>query len=110
MKFFYSTFKTKMKSLGQPLYSPPDGKLVQDIDKWWTALEKAEYRREVTLREEIVRLEKLENLTFSFERKSVLREGFLKEMIQVLSDPRYGSNLTQVEATVKKHEAISADI
>lgn len=31
-------------------------------------------------------------------------------MIQVLSDPRYGSNLTQVEATVKKHEAICADI
>lgn len=31
-------------------------------------------------------------------------------MIQVLSDPRYGSNLTQVDATVKKHEAIGADI
>ena len=31
-------------------------------------------------------------------------------MIQVLSDPRYGSNLIQVEATLKKHEAISADI
>lgn len=42
--------------------------------------------------------------------QSVVREGYLKEMIQVLSDPRYGSNLTQVEATVKKHEAISADI
>ena len=42
--------------------------------------------------------------------QGVLREGYLKEMIQVLSDPRYGSNLTQVEATVKKHEAISADI
>ena len=31
-------------------------------------------------------------------------------MIQVLSDPRYGSNLSQVEATVKKHEAIKVDI
>lgn len=31
-------------------------------------------------------------------------------MIQVLSDPRYGSNIAQVDATVKKHEAISADI
>ncbi|KAF4529736.1 hypothetical protein B566_EDAN017988, partial [Ephemera danica] len=40
----------------------------------------------------------------------VLRDGYLKEMIQVLSDPRYGSNLSQVDATVKKHEAISADI
>lgn len=42
--------------------------------------------------------------------QSVLRKGYLEEMIQVLSDPRYGSNLSQVEATVKKHEAISADI
>lgn len=40
----------------------------------------------------------------------MLRRGYLEEMIQVLSDPRYGSNLAQVEATVKKHEAISADI
>ena len=42
--------------------------------------------------------------------QSVLREGYLKEMIQVLSDPRYRNNLTQVDATIKKHEAISADI
>lgn len=45
-----------------------------------------------------------------FSPQSVLRKGYLEEMIQVLSDPRYGSNLAQVEATVKKHEAISADI
>lgn len=31
-------------------------------------------------------------------------------MIQVLNDPRFGNSLTQVDATVKKHEAISADI
>ena len=42
--------------------------------------------------------------------QSVLRKGYLEEMIQVLSDSRYGSNLMQVDATVKKHEAISADI
>ena len=29
---------------------------------------------------------------------------------QVLSDPRYGSNLSNVEASLKKHQAISADI
>lgn len=102
--------QTKMKSLGQPLYQPPEGSLVQDIEKAWTELEKAEHKREVALREEILRLEQLESLAFRFERKRVLREGYLKEMIQVLSDPRYGSNLAQVGATVKKHEAICADI
>lgn len=104
------SIRTKMKALGQPVYVPSEGKLVQDIEKAWSELEKAEHRREVYLREEIRRLERLENLAFRFERKRVLREGYLKEMIQVLSDSRYGSNLAQVEATVKKHEAISADI
>ncbi|CAG9564274.1 unnamed protein product [Danaus chrysippus] len=42
--------------------------------------------------------------------QSVLRKGYLKEMIQVLSDPRYRSNVAQVDAIVKKHEAISVDI
>jgi spectrin beta len=99
----------------------------------------------VALRNELLRLERLEQLAYKFERKvrkpndkpkpkntkkyvcffffcsvtyyyfnvvvqGLLRDGYLKEMIQVLSDPRYGSNLTQVEATVKKHEAICADI
>ncbi|XP_035225862.1 spectrin beta chain, non-erythrocytic 1-like isoform X1 [Stegodyphus dumicola] len=104
------SIQTKMKALGQPLYVPPEGQLVHDIEKAWDELEKAEHRREVALREELLRQEKLENLAYRFERKSVVREGYLKEMIQVLSDPRYGSNLSQVEATVKKHEAISADI
>lgn len=80
------------------------------LQKAWDALEKAEHRREVALREELLRLERLEQLAYKFERKGVLRDGYLKEMIQVLSDQRYGSNLTQVEATVKKHEAICADI
>lgn len=40
----------------------------------------------------------------------MLRRGYLDEMVKVLSDPRYGSSLAQVHATVKKHEAISADI
>ncbi|KAG1650605.1 Spectrin beta chain [Nymphon striatum] len=102
--------QTKLKALGQPLYLPSEGKLVNDIEKKWSELEKAEHSREVNLRTELLRQERLEQLAYKFDRKSVLREGYLKEMIQVLSDPRYGSNLAQVEATVKKHEAISADI
>ena len=50
------------------------------------------------------------DIEMGFLWQSVLREGYLKEMIQVLSDPRYGNSLTQVDATIKKHEAISADI
>ncbi|XP_031334782.1 spectrin beta chain, non-erythrocytic 1 isoform X2 [Photinus pyralis] len=106
----YFQINTQLKELRQPAFVPVDGKLVQDIERAWDMLERAEHSREVALRSELMRQERLEQLNYKFERKSVLREGYLKEMIQVLSDPRYGSNLTQVDATVKKHEAISADI
>ncbi len=46
-------------------------------------LEREEHLREVALKEELLRQEKLEQLAFKFERKSVLREGYLNEMIQV---------------------------
>nr|CAD7572393.1 unnamed protein product [Timema californicum] len=119
----YFHINTHLKSLNQPAFSPQDGQLIHDLERSWEGLERAEYRREVALRQELLRQQRLEHLNYKFEKKvrvtdecqchvpkSVLREGYLKEMIQVLSDPRYGSNLTQVDATVKKHEAISADI
>lgn len=103
----YFTINTLLKSLNQPQYTPQDGQLVNDIEKAWQLLEYAEHSREVALRDELLRQEKLEQLNYKFEKKSVLREGYLKEMIQVLTDPRY---LRQVDATLKKHEAISADV
>ncbi|XP_054271663.1 spectrin alpha chain, non-erythrocytic 1 isoform X2 [Macrosteles quadrilineatus] len=106
----YFHINTQLKSLNQPAFIPQDGQLIHDLERVWQELERAEHRREVALRQELLRQERLEQLNYKFERKSVLREGYLKEMIQVLSDPRYGSSLAQVDATVKKHEAISADI
>ncbi|XP_044739331.1 spectrin beta chain, non-erythrocytic 1 isoform X2 [Chrysoperla carnea] len=106
----YFNINTQLKWLQQGPYVPPEGKYLHDLEKAWESLERSEHRREVALRKELLRQERLEQLNYKFERKSVLREGYLKEMIQVLSDPRYGSNIAQVDATVKKHEAISADI
>ena len=100
-----------LRSPGQPLYTPPEGKLVGDIEKAWESLEAAEHRREVSLKEELIRQKRLETMAHRFMNKSCVREGYLKDMIDVLSDPRYGSNVQQkVEATLMKHEAISADI
>lgn len=56
------------------------------------------------------RQERLEQLARKFERKAKLRESWLKEMSQVLDEQEFGKTSTQVEANVKKHEAISADI
>lgn len=106
--FFH--INTLLKSLNQPCFQPSEENLIQELQRAWEGLETAEHRREVALRQELLRQEKLEQLHYKFVRKSVLREGYVKEMIQVLSDPRYGNNMAQVDATVKKHEAISADI
>ncbi|ODM96280.1 Spectrin beta chain, non-erythrocytic 1, partial [Orchesella cincta] len=106
----YFIINTRLKELNQHSYTPPEGLLVHDIERAWAELEKSEYLRELALREEVIRQTNLEQLAIRFDKKSMLREGYLKDMIQVLSDPRYGINLAQVEATLKKHEAISADI
>ncbi|XP_061385003.1 spectrin beta chain, non-erythrocytic 1 isoform X2 [Danaus plexippus] len=106
----YFDINTMQKSLvGEP-WAPLEGQLPQDLQRAWQQLEQAEHSRELALRTELLRQERLEQLAYKFHTKSVLRKGYLKEMIQVLSDPRYGSNVAQVDATVKKHEAISADI
>ncbi|KAI5640829.1 spectrin repeat domain-containing protein [Phthorimaea operculella] len=106
----YFDINTMNKSLVGEAWAPLEGQLPQDLERAWQKLEQAEHAREIALRTELLRQQRLEQLNYKFNTKSVLRKGYLKEMIQVLSDPRYGSNLAQVDATVKKHEAISADI
>ena len=56
------------------------------------------------------RQERLKQLAEKFERKATLRESWLSDMITVLSDQNFGNNTSQVEAALKKHEAISSDI
>ena len=100
----------KLKDLRQPPYVPSEGHRLSDIDQAWKALEREEHLQETELKQELMRLERLEQLAAKFNQKVGLRNSYLDEMIQVLSDPRYGANLFNVEASLKKHEAISADI
>lgn len=45
-----------------------------------------------------------------FERKAILRDAWLREMNSVLEDFDFGKNITEVEASLKKQQAIAADI
>lgn len=45
----------------------------------WESLEEAEYRRELALRNELIRQEKLEQLARRFDRKAAMRETWLNE-------------------------------
>lgn len=45
----------------------------------WEKLEKAEHERELALRNELIRQEKLEQLARRFDRKALMRETWLSE-------------------------------
>ncbi|KAG8449435.1 hypothetical protein GDO86_016185, partial [Hymenochirus boettgeri] len=92
-------------------YLPPDGKLLSDVERYWTALEKAEYEREKALQAEMLRLERLEQLAQMFLKKASLREGYLQDMKHVIGRQDFiVNNVSQVEAATKKLEAIEADV
>lgn len=51
-----------MRAANQKPYTPREGKMIHDINRAWERLEKAEHERELALREELIRQEKLEQL------------------------------------------------
>ncbi|KAK2520258.1 hypothetical protein Q9233_011598 [Columba guinea] len=73
------TIQSKMRANNQKVYMPREGKLISDINKAWERLEKAEHERELALRNELIRQEKLEQLARRFDRKAAMRETWLSE-------------------------------
>ncbi|XP_071041629.1 spectrin beta chain [Parasteatoda tepidariorum] len=104
------TIQSRMRTNSQRMYFPPEGKMIADINKAWENLEKAEHERELALREELIRQEKLEQLAARFDRKSGMREAWLSENQRLVSQDNFGFDLPSVEAAAKKHEAIETDI
>ncbi|XP_013410395.1 spectrin beta chain-like [Lingula anatina] len=104
------TLQSKMRANNQHPYFPKEGKMISDINKAWEKLEKAEHERELALREELIRQEKLEQLAARFDRKAGMRETWLSENQRLVSQDNFGFDLPAVEAATKKHEAIETDI
>ncbi|XP_054154264.1 spectrin beta chain-like isoform X2 [Oppia nitens] len=104
------TIQSKMRANNQKPYLPKEGKMISDINKAWERLEKGEHERELALREELIRQEKLEQLAARFDRKAGMRETWLSENQRLVSQDNFGFDLPAVEAAAKKHEAIETDI
>jgi spectrin beta len=104
------SLQSKMRSNNKTPYFPKEGKTISDINKAWEMLEKAEHERELSLREELIRQEKLEQLANRFNRKAGMRETWLSENQRLVSQDNFGFDLAAVEAAAKKHEAIETDI
>lgn len=104
------TIRSKMRANNHKQYNPPEGKQIVDINKAWGKLESAEHARELALREELIRQEKLEQLASCFDRKAGLRETWLNDNQHLVAQENFGQDLAAVEAATKKHEAIQTDI
>nr|CAD7595507.1 unnamed protein product [Timema genevievae] len=104
------TLQSRMRANNQKPYTPKEGKMISDINKAWERLEKSEHERELALREELIRQEKLEQLAARFNRKASMRETWLSENQRLVSQDNFGFDLAAVEAAAKKHEAIETDI
>uniref|UniRef100_A0A8C5T055 Calponin-homology (CH) domain-containing protein n=1 Tax=Laticauda laticaudata TaxID=8630 RepID=A0A8C5T055_LATLA len=103
------TIQSRMRANNQKVYTPHEGKLVSDINRAWKKLEKAEHERELALRNELIRQEKLEQLARRFDRKAAMRETWLSENQRLVAQDNFGNDLPAVEAAKKKHEAIETD-
>ncbi|VDL98418.1 unnamed protein product [Schistocephalus solidus] len=104
------TLQSKMRANNQKVYTPTEGKSIADINRAWENLERAEHARELALRDELIRQEKLAQLATRFDRKAGMREAWLSENQRLLAQYNFGSDLAAVEAATKKHEAIETDI
>uniref|UniRef100_F6Q5V5 Spectrin beta chain n=1 Tax=Ciona intestinalis TaxID=7719 RepID=F6Q5V5_CIOIN len=104
------TLQSKMRANNQKPYMPKEGKLVSDINKAWEKLEKAEHGRELAIRNELIRQERLEHLASRFDRKAAMRETWLSENQKLVTQDNFGGDLPAVEAATKKHEAIETDV
>lgn len=105
---FYS-INMKLNAQGHPNYIPPEGKTVSDLGNAWSRLEKVEHERDLALKRELHRQEKLEQIYEKFDKKAKLREDWISEMARVLSNSSSFSNSSQLDATFKKLEALSSD-
>uniref|UniRef100_A0A8C3ND41 Uncharacterized protein n=1 Tax=Geospiza parvula TaxID=87175 RepID=A0A8C3ND41_GEOPR len=103
--------RTKQRANNQRPYLPPEGKMLQDVEKHWIILEKSEHNRGKALQKEMLRLEKLEQLAQRFLKKAALRESYLEDMRKVIGRQDFWpESVDRMEAASKKLEAIVADV
>ncbi|XP_060118338.1 spectrin beta chain, non-erythrocytic 5 [Heteronotia binoei] len=108
--FFH--IRTKQQANHQRPYLPPEGKTLQDLEKEWDSLEKAEHNHGKALQQELLRLERVEQLVQKFLKKAALRVAYLESMREIMSKQDAGrpDNLEQLEAAARRLEAIEADM
>ena len=64
----------------------------------------------MSLREEILHQERLDQMAEKFNKKVAIREVWIRDNTRIINDINIGDEMASVEAVAKKHEAIETDI
>lgn len=100
----------KQKQHGFRKYTPPEGLLLKDIETAWNGLEKAEHSRELDIRSELLRLERLQREADKFMTKAKLRKSWLTDMTKILANNSLSTESSQLDTALKRHQSVSAEI
>ncbi|CAI5763942.1 spectrin beta chain, non-erythrocytic 5 [Podarcis lilfordi] len=108
--FFH--IRTKQRAHNQRAYLPPEGKTLRDLEKEWVVLEKAEHNRGKAIQEELLRLERVEQLVQRFLKKAAVREAYLEDMRGIITKQNdwQPESVEAHQAATRKLEAIEADM
>jgi spectrin beta len=101
--------QTQLFGHKQPMFHPPEGLLISDINAVWVVLEQCEHSREIDLRAAVLRQERLQQLAARFDHKAALREVWLADNLKIIERDDFGSDLAGALAAQKRHEAIETD-
>ena len=108
----FHTLQTKLRVSGRPAYVPSEGKLVTDIAHAWKGLEGGEKAKQEFLQNELIRLERLERLAATFERKANVLEKWVEGQDEPLksNDEIVAADLPEANALLKKLETFESDL
>eukprot|EP01137_Pigoraptor_chileana_P027912 Opistho-2@11139 len=105
-----STLQTKLRANNRPAYVPAEGRLVADIDAAWKQLDAAEQRHDQLIRDQLIRLEKLELVASKFHQKADIHKSWTNGKDELLSSSDVGDSLASVIALKKQHDAFESDM
>ncbi|KAL3313400.1 Spectrin beta chain, non-erythrocytic 1 [Cichlidogyrus casuarinus] len=102
--------RNRMQSVNLRLYNPPSHLSLARINRAWISLEKAENKREAALRDELIRLERLDLLASKFMKKAHLRETWILEKQRYLDTELPLADRSLILATQQRYGALENEI
>ncbi|XP_062823236.1 spectrin beta chain, non-erythrocytic 5 [Anolis carolinensis] len=108
----FFNIRTKQRANNQRVYLPSEGRTLRDLEKEWIILEKAEHNRGKAIQQELLRLERVEQLVQRFQKKAAIRAAYLEDMKEIMKkqEDLQPNSVEEFEAATRRLEAIEGDM